>query len=441
MHDAARGTASSSGTSGTSGASGTAGMWLLLGLALGGILAITLWDAAHVQGQAPPFRLRSTGFENGVQGEPVEFTLADYRGKTVVLDLMAVTCDACAYVTRDVMKPLWAAHGNDTRFAIVSIDTWADPAVGHAPGSLPSPRLGAETVETLIDLQNRTDVPWRHALDTDQVWHKYTAIALPEVIVVSGDGRIVFDGDTGVPSYDEVEAAVTASLAGVAPSASFAQLPLAGLAFVAGAASVVTPCTVGLLPAYFAMLLQEARAVPLGSRLRRSVLGGLAAAVGILAVYAVLALGFFLFGGALRPLVQYAGPVVGIGMVAAGLLALAGKGLPGLGRLGASVDGRRGFLLFGVAFALAGFGCTGPLFLPLLLAGFLQGPVTGLLFFLLYAAAVAGLVVLVAAIVGEGAMTRARRILAHTTAIQRVAGVLMVAAGVYVTVYFLGAPN
>jgi len=413
------------------------GMWLVVALLLGGALAATLWSSVPSEGQAPSFSLRSTGFEGGVQGPPVNFTLADYRGRTVVLDLMAVTCDACAYVNRDVMKPLWDAHGADPKFAILSIDTWADPAVDAASGSVP--RAGAETDATLIGLQNRTHSPWRHALDTDGVWQKYSAITLPAVLVVAPDGRIVYHIQGDVPSLRSVELAVEASLSGSAQTVPILHLSLAGLAFVAGAASVLTPCTVGLLPAYLGMLLENVRSAPAPTRIRRTLVGGFAAAAGVALLYLLLALAFFFVGGSLRSLLPWLGPVVGVAMVAAGIMAFFGRGLPGLGRAGAAVDGRRSFFVFGFAFGLAGFGCTGPIFLPLLLAGFLDSTAMGILLFLLYAAAVALVMIVVAAVVAEGAVTRAQRVLAWTRTIQRVAGLLMAAAGLYLVVFFLRA--
>jgi cytochrome c biogenesis protein CcdA len=111
-----------------------------------------------------------------------------------------------------------------------------------------------------------------------------------------------------------------------------------------------------------------------------------------------------------------------------------------MGRLGDRMDGRRGFYLFGLAFALAGFGCTGPLFLPLLLAGFSQGTGAGVLMFLLYALAVVLLVLGAAAAVASGLDGRLRAALRHARAVQVAAGLLMAGAGAYLVWYFLAAP-
>src|SRR5688572_7970139 len=186
---------------------GTFGMSFVLVLLLGTFAGITLWDEAHSRAPAPDFTLVSTGFENGTMGEPVQFSLSDYRGKTVVLDFMAVACTTCRIVTDDVLKPLQAQYGDRDDFVILSIDTWADVGSGNT--------FGGETRQSVIALQQEENVPWRHALDTDQVYVKYTAIGLPKVVVVDADGRIAYS-KVGSQDLGKVERAVEASLAGAA---------------------------------------------------------------------------------------------------------------------------------------------------------------------------------------------------------------------------------
>ncbi|MEK6985950.1 MAG: cytochrome c biogenesis protein CcdA [Candidatus Thermoplasmatota archaeon] len=397
------------------------GLWLVLALLLAWPAASSAWSAFHTVRPAPDFALVSTGLEDGVEGAPVAFSLHDYRGKTVVLDLMAVACLACRDVTRDILIPLAAEHRARDDFAILSVDTWADPETGSS--------WGGETAENLRELQRRENAPWRHALDTDQVWLKYSAITLPRVVVVDSTGQVVFD-QVGVPDSGAVEAAVATSLAATATPVPFLSLGLPALAFVAGLASVASPCSVGLVPAYFGLLVKEGGT-------RRSVLrAGLASAAGAVSLYGVLALGFALVPS-LGETLPWMGPAIALLMIAAGLSSLAGKGLPGMGALANRVDGRRGFFAFGFAFALAGFACTGPLFLPILAAGFNQGPADGVLLFALYALAIALALGLAAWMVAAGAQTRLRAALRHAPAIQRAAGALMVLSGGYLLWYFL----
>jgi cytochrome c biogenesis protein CcdA len=412
------------------------GMWLLLAVALAVPAATTAYHAARVVAPAPPFHLTSTGLEGGHMGHPAPVALSDYQGRTLVLDLMAVSCTACRYVTQDVLKPLQARYGQRADFAILSVDAWTDPAVAG------DPRLGysgGEDQAALLKLQRDTGVPWRHALDTDRVWQKYGAVALPRIVVIDAGGHVILDHQ-GAPSLAKVDEAVQQGLAGSATPVPVLRLGLAGLAFVAGAAAVFTPCTVGLLPAYLAVLLRPASTSPPSPPSPRRVLaGGVAAAAGIVTVYAALALLFAVAGDALRPLLRQAGPLVGLAMAVVGVMALLGRGTAWLARP-AGVDGRRGFYLFGLAFGLAGFGCTGPLFLPILLAGFAQGTGFGVLSFLLYAGAVTLLVLGAAAAVAAGLAGRLRGMLRHARAVQAAAGALLALSGLYLVWFFLAAP-
>ncbi len=400
------------------------GMWLVLALLVAAPAAFSAWQAAHVERLAPDFSLVSTGHEGARSTsipEPIPFSLSDYRGHTVVLDLMAVACKACREVTRDTLKPLWAELGARDDFAILSVDTWADPQTGNS--------FGGETNDSLRALQQQEGTPWRHALDTDQVWLKYSAVTLPRVVVVDGGGHIVFD-QVGVPSPSAVHRVVVASLASSATPVPFLTLGLPALAFVAGLASVLSPCSIGLVPAYFGLLVRE------GGGNRSILRAGLAVTLGVVALYGLVAIALAASPG-LAGAIPWLGPAVALAMVAAGAAALAGKGIPGAARLASRLGSRRGLLMFGVAFGLAGFACTGPLFLPILLAGFTQGVGDGVLLFALYALAVALVLGLVAWAVAAGAETRLRSVLRHAAAVQRVAGVLLVGSGLYLFWYFL----
>jgi len=398
----------------------TADLWLALAAVLALTAGTTLAATWRASGPAPDFHLTSTGYEAGVQGAPVAFNLSDYRGRTVVLDFMAVACASCRTVTEQVLKPLHAAHGD---VVILSVDTWSDPGSGNL--------FGGETDQDLVRLQQQTGVPWRHARDTDGVYLAYGAVSLPKLAVVDPRGQLVY-AHAGEQSLRKVEAAVAAAQAGSAVPVAGLRAGLLGLAFVAGLSAVLTPCGIGLLPAYVGLLVERGGPAPGPQRVARALSGGVQAAGGIVAVYAVLALLFWAAGAALRPLLPWLGPVLGLALAALGVLALAGKGwrVPGV-----RVDARTGFAAFGAAYGLAGFACTGPLFLPLLLAGFLVGPATGLAAFLLYTVAVASVVVAVAGLVAAGQQSAAGRLLAGAPWVHKAAAGVLVLAGLAVAWY------
>jgi cytochrome c biogenesis protein CcdA len=359
--------------------------------------------------------------------------LSDYRGKTVVLDFMAVACTTCRAVTEDVLKPLAADHPD---VVILSIDTWSDPGSGNA--------FGGESDEDIIRLQQRTETPWRHARDTDQVYVKYAAVSLPKLAVVDPDGDLVY-AKAGAQDADDVEDAVRAAKLGAAAPVPALHVGLLGLAFVAGLACVFTPCGIGLLPAYVGLLLEtgppgtKRAAVPSRpTRVARAFAGGLQAALGIVAAYAALAVLFWAFGAALRPWLPWLAPALGLGLAVLGVLAFRGTGWEFLRPRTSTVagfDARAGFTAFGAAYGLAGFACTGPLFLPILLAGFVEGPLVGLQAFALYTLAVAGVVVAIAALVALGQQTRLGVLMTGAPWLHKASAAILVVGGLVVAWY------
>jgi cytochrome c biogenesis protein CcdA len=232
-----------------------------------------------------------------------------------------------------------------------------------------------------------------------------------------------------------VEAAVVAAQASSAAPVPALRAGLLGFAFIAGLACVLTPCGVGLLPAYVGLLLERGGRAG-GSRMARALGGGAQAALGIVAAYAALAVLFWAFGNALRPLVPWLAPALGLALAALGLFALAGKGWPVL-RFGGAGGLRpgSGFAAFGAAYGLAGFACTGPLFLPVLLLAFLQGPGTGLAAFGLYTLAVAGTLVAIAGFVAAGRSTHAGQMVARAPWLHKASAAILALGGLVVAWY------
>lgn len=233
---------------------------------------------------------------------------------------------------------------------------------------------------------------------------------------------------------------------------------LVTLALGTGMAAAFNPCGIGLLPSYVGFLLggdgteaavtapgsasREAppswlRAVPQGLRV------GSAMTVGLLTLFAVVALGFSLVAAWLGPHLETFGVVIG------GLLAVWGALMliwPAKLSLSPRVPypasgGRRGLVgayLYGVVFALVSLGCTFPLFLSLLVqattAG--SGPVA-IRVVLAYALGM-GLIVTGLAVLTRLARTAAQRITRRAIPLlARWMGVFVLASGLLVLGYWL----
>ena len=386
---------------------------------VGGLLA---WNLARTApDEAPGFTLTSTGYEQGNSTEPVTFSLSDYEGQTVLLDFMAVNCSACRVLTDQVVRPLYEEYGNRSDVAFLSIDVWAGSS--------------GETNEELIRLQEDERAPWRHALDTDRVLERYGAYNIPMLVVVDGTGQIIYS-ETGIPAKSTVEKAMQDGIAGVGESQEIVAVGLVGLAFVAGAASIFSPCCIGLLPSYMGDLVSH------GSRLhedevRGTLRAGAATALGIASIYVVLAVLLWLYAPLFRPHVAKVAPAIGVAMIVLGAAMLFGWSWTWLtSRFSASMDGRRGFFAFGLGYGVASFGCTGPVFLPLLLAGFLASAWLGFTVLLAYTAAVALLVFLAAYLTATGQATVLKGINRYTQPIQKISAALMIGAGVYLVAFY-----
>lgn len=378
--------------------------------------------------EAPGFTLASTGYENGTLGEPVNFTLQDYRGKTVVLDFMAVTCATCRIVTEEVLKPLNREYGSRDDFAILSVDVWATDTFAQAVG---------ENREGLVDLQQRENTTWRHALDTEGLIQKYGAIGIPFLTVIDADGRIVYQV-SGMPQREDVARAVDASLSGTASQARVLQASIPALAMLAGLAAVLTPCGVGLLPGYISNLARTQPGVREG-KVRPFLAAGGLASLGVVALYALLAGLLLVLGAPMRERLDLAGPIVGVAMIAVGIASLAGLPWDRFVPARLMQAPRAGFFGYGVAYGAAAFGCTGPIFLPLMLTAFLAGPMLGLMAFGAYAVGVAVLLVAIAYLIAAGHLAGLQRILPRASRLTMVANLLMVAAGAYLIWFYYRA--
>lgn len=376
-------------------------------------------------GEAPGFSLTSTGYENGTFGEPVNFTLQDYRGKTLVLDFMAVTCATCRIVTDEILKPLHGEFGSRTDFAILSVDVWATDVFGQAVG---------ENREGLVALQQRENTTWRHALDSEGLIQKYGAVGIPLVTVINANGQIVYQ-NSRMPDREDVTQAVEASMAGTASQARILQASIPALAMLAGLAAVLTPCSVGLLPGYIGNLAKTRPDAKEG-RVGPYLAAGALASLGVIALYAILAGLLLIFGAPLRDRLDLAGPIVGAAMIAVGIASLAGLPWDRLVPAKLMQAPRAGFFGYGVAYGAAAFGCTGPIFLPLMLTAFLAGPALGLAAFAAYALGVAVLLVAIAYLIAAGHLAGLQRILPRASRLTMAANLLMVAAGAYLIWFY-----
>lgn len=199
-------------------------------------------------------------------------------------------------------------------------------------------------------------------------------------------------------------------------------------ALAAGVATFFSPCAYPLLPGYVGFYVSSVdgdRASVTGAGIR-----GVVAAVGVLVTFALL-------GGAITWVGQEAlsgvtvfETLVGGLLVALGVAVALDRGPS----LSLSLPRRRssvlGFGLFGAGYALAGVGCVAPVFLGVVARAVALPAGTAVLVLGIYASVVAVLMTATTVATGVGVIGNANRVLAHAGRLERLAGVVMIVAGV-----------
>lgn len=192
----------------------------------------------------------------------------------------------------------------------------------------------------------------------------------------------------------------------------------------AGVTTFFAPCAFPLLPGYVGYYVQHAE------RERTGLLSASVAAVGALAALGVVAALAFALGRALTTLLPLFEPFVGLVLIAFGLLALSDRDRVANVSLPRRPESLLGFGLFGAMYALAAAGCVAPLFLGVVTQALTFAPLRGLVVVVAYAAAVALPLVGVTLLASAGVESW-RSLGRYTGAIERLAAVAIVVAGLW----------
>lgn len=165
-----------------------------------------------------------------------------------------------------------------------------------------------------------------------------------------------------------------------------------------------------------------------------SVLGagarGLAAAVGVLATFALLAGATVRIGYSTLANITVFETLVGGLLIVFGLLVVFGR-TPSISvPLPKRRTGVFGFGLFGAGYALAGAGCVAPVFLGVVARAIALPSETAVILLAVYAGTVAVLMAATTVATGVGLISNANRVMAHAGTLKRLAGAVMIVAGV-----------
>jgi len=123
-----------------------------------------------------------------LRGNPVH--LADFRGKTVILDFWATWCPPCIFQVPELNK-FWAAHKDAGDVMVIGVAVDVE---------------GAEIVSPWAEEQ---DVAYPLVIGSEEVARDFGAVGFPTLVILKPDGQI--DSlHVGLIESDELESLVAA---------------------------------------------------------------------------------------------------------------------------------------------------------------------------------------------------------------------------------------
>lgn len=399
-------------------------LFILSLIVIVGISAAALSPVAQAAGsEAPSFNLTSIGGTN--------FSLSDYRGKVVVLDLMATWCPVC----QAEMKELAQLRQEKTEVVILTVSV--DPV---------------ERDESLRNFREEYNADWIFARDTDNILVKYNAFSLPTIVVIDPQGYIRFQ-KAALVSTEELALEVEKAYSGGIEEPEEPERPgkavppvtgLYLLALLAGVMSFFAPCAFPLMPGYISYYLGRYEG---GPTLRGSVKAGIASATGINGIFALIGAAVAVGGAAVKSYLMYLAPGVGVAIILLGLAMVFGKTeiFDRFGGILSSYSSKlgggarySGLFLYGVGYGLASMGCQAPVFIALIFAGLASGgALEALLIFLSFSVGMGTTMLTLSVIVGTAKMTILERVRKMVPYINRACGVILIIVGVYFLVEFI----
>jgi len=145
-------------------------------VALIALIVIVTYSMSRKTGNASSFTLTDTDGNN--------FSLLDFRGKVVVLDLMATWCGPCVQEIPH-LKEVQQHYGDNVVILSISV--------------------GGDSEQGLRDFKADQGATWRFAIDTDNVATKYDVLYIPTLVIIDKNGDIQFTHVGTTPSSTLIE--------------------------------------------------------------------------------------------------------------------------------------------------------------------------------------------------------------------------------------------
>ncbi len=200
------------------------------------------------------------------------------------------------------------------------------------------------------------------------------------------------------------------------------------LVFAAGVFALFSPCAYPLLPGYILYYLGS------DAGLRRALLGGGICFLGLVSIFSIFGFISSIVGKLIYPFISWLVLVAGIIIILMGLSMLAGAKFPTL-FIPIRASGRKGIIgmfLYGIAYGLATFGCSAPIFFSILLFSIVSGGIlNGIITFLIYALGMGIPLILTTILVVRAKELVCRRVLKVMPFVQKMGGSILIIIGIY----------
>lgn len=216
------------------------------------------------------------------------------------------------------------------------------------------------------------------------------------------------------------------------------------LAFIAGVASFFSPCSFPLLPAYMGYYLTLNNTKNPESKLR-AVYFGMLAASGVFLFYLISAMLLYFFGKGIQNFLSALNPLIGMFIAILGLSILKGKSfsLPFIGdvmgymQAGDKGSAEKSIFLFGFFYGIAASGCTGILFLGVVLASLLKGTAFAIFAVVSYSLGMGSLMIASTFLAAVSKESMLREMQRKSLLINKISGYALIVAGAsLIYIYF-----
>lgn len=220
------------------------------------------------------------------------------------------------------------------------------------------------------------------------------------------------------------------------------------LAFSAGVATFFAPCAYPLLPGYVGYYVSVAtddddddeEDTEVDLPVTGAIFRGLAAALGMLIVFALVAVITFTVGQSLIRNITFLEPVIGVFLVILGVVTVAGYAPEFSVRLPERRANIAGFAGFGAIYAIAATGCTAPIFLALIAQSLTFSTMGASAVIFAYAIGMALLMLFITVLIAVGYDAVSGAVSRHIESITIAGGVIMILAGlgqIYYSIFIL----